>query len=103
MKIRTVLLIVGAVFAASNATAEPFNEGGVHYVYEAPAGSYQARQPVAATAEPFNERGEDVVNAAPAGTDKPRTTAGEQSQRFTQRDSYTSGSYQHNTDVGWNN
>ncbi|MEZ5582021.1 MAG: hypothetical protein R3F37_03885 [Candidatus Competibacteraceae bacterium] len=104
MKIRAVLLAATAVFAASNAKAEPFNEGGIHYVYEAPAGSYQPRQPVVAEVERFNEGGQDYVHDAPAGTYKPRTYAESQAQRLTQSDNYSSGShYQDGASIGWNN
>jgi hypothetical protein len=95
MKIRTVLLIVAAVFAASNATAEPFNEGGVHYVYEAPTGSYQVQQPV-------NTRSQDYATA-PAGSNKPGSYADSQSKGFAQQGNYASGSYQYKAAGGWNN
>jgi len=67
MKIRTVLLAAAAsVFAVSNANAEP--SGGTRYIYSAPAGSYQAQQPVVATVERFNDRGQDYITDAPAGS-----------------------------------
>jgi hypothetical protein len=100
MKIRTALLTVAAVFAALSATAEPFNEGGVHYVYEAPAGSYKAQEP-AATAQPYNARGQGYVTGAPAGSNKPDAYAGSQSEGL--RDSHASGGSQYSATVGRNN
>ena len=84
MKIRTILL-TAAVFATSNANAEPF--GGTRYIYAAPAGSDQPQQMVTTTVERFNERGQNYVSIAPAGTDKPRIYVKAQSQGFIDRDS----------------
>ena len=68
MNIRTVFLaaVAASVFAISSANAEPF--GGTRYIYSAPTGSDQARQPFVTTVEHFNERGQDYIADAPTGS-----------------------------------